>query len=515
MNESPKKPNKPDEAAETTKIGPDEIKEIPKTAEQTADEPSRLDEQKIKKREEKKVESLRERFSERSQEETDRFADLVKKVRLLQPAKAEPVPLTPEQKELITETAISSETELKKNYEAGYGIAPTSDPKGNFYKQVWTRDLGHAVGNYFANKKPKAAADSFKTVFKHQREDGMLPFRVEKVYGLLKVLPIVRILAQPLFSLIQKRIRKVDERPRYEGQSGSSAQDTVPTTIIAIGEFFINSPEGREFVKEHYDQITKAVDFFRGKADPRDDLISVKKGNADWADSIMRAGKLGNINVWWARSLRLMEFMANDLGREEDAEKYRNEFHRVKNNLIEKLYNREEGYFRAEEGKNRVDTVASIFGSLYLLNPTEAAKVQETLKLRMKTSIGLKNFDPPYTDKEIDWKLRLGGHGGYHNEYVWPWVTCQNIQAKIKIALQHPDQNVKNKYKEEAIKDLTDMARLFKETGGAYEIYDPKTNKPATSKRFFISTYNSQKDIMGNLAAYQGAYNQLEKLGWI
>ena len=467
-------------------------------------------EEKAKEQERQQIESLGEQIAEkREKDDTERDTDLIKRLRLPRQAEAEPVPLVPEKKKLISEVAEESEIRLKENYEQGYGIYPASDPKENFYRQIWTRDFAHASGNYFADKEPRAIADSLTTILKHQREDGMLPLRVEKEYLLLKVSPL-RFLAKPLFNLIEKGIRGRDERPVYEGQDFSSAQDTVPTAINAIGEFFINSQEGKEFVKNHFDQIKKSVDFFRGKADPKDGLISVKKGNADWADSINRQGKLGNINVLWARSLRLMEFMAKNIGRDEDAKNYREEFHKVKDNLLEKLYNKEEGYFRAEEGKDRIDTVASVFGSLYLLNPTEAAKVQETLEQRVKTPSGLKNFDPPYPKDRILPILRLIGHGGYHNEDIWPWVTCQNIQAKIKIGLNHPDENVRKQYKEESVNDLADMADLFEKAGGAYEIFRPNNRKPAI-KMF----YKPPKNIMGNRAAYQGAYQQLKKLGWI
>jgi len=211
----------------------------------------------------------------------------------------------------------------------------------------------------------------------------------------------------------------------------------------------------------------------------------------------------------------MLEFISNDLGQKEDAKKYKKEFHKVKNNVLEKLYNKEEGYFRAEEGKDRIDTVASVFGSLFLLNPIKAVRVQENLKKRMQTSVGLKNFDPPYPKEQVMWINRVGNHEGYHNEDVWPWVTCQNIQAKIKIALQHPEENIRKQYKEEAVKDLASAAKLFKDAGGAYEIFSPKTKKPPIKKRFGITTYDPPKNIMGNMAAYQGAYSQLKELGWI
>jgi hypothetical protein len=469
-----------------------------------------------------KIESLRKEILEGDAEKTDDVVEnktsLVKKIRLRHNFDSTPVDLPAKEKELIIENANESEARLKRNYAPGFGLFPCSDTKENFYNQIWTRDLGHATGNYFANKEPKAVLDSFKTIFKFQREDGMLPFRVEKTYGLMKVMPPflhISWLAQPLFNLIQKRIRGINERPRYEGQSGSSAQDTVPTILIAIGEFYLNSEQGKEFVKENYDKITKAVDFFRTKSDPKDGLIDVKKGNADWADSINRGGKLGNINVWWARSLRMLEFIANDLGHEEDVKKYRDEFHKVRSSVMEKLYNKEKGYFRAKEGEDRVDAVASVFGSLYLLNPTEAVRVQETLK-KMATPAGIKNFDPPYSNEEIMFALRLVNHGGYHNEDVWPWVTLQNIQAKIKIALQHPDEKTRNQYKKESVKDLADVAGLFKNAGGAYEIFNAKTRKPHKEKRRgFLTTYKPPKNIMGNMAAFDSAYQQVKELGWL
>ena len=461
------------------------------------------------------LESLRKEMAEADKDKAIDMADLVKLTRLHQTHDSLPVNLPAEKKYLVASVANSSVNELTNDYEPGFGVFPSSDSKENFYQQVWTRDFAHAAGNYFASQNPPALIDSLNTIFKHQRSDGALPFRVEKEYLILKVFPGLRSLARPAFNFFEKTIKGRDERPVYEGQDFVKAQDTVPAAIIALGEFFINSPEGREFVKQHFGQMKKAVDFFRAKADPSDGLIVARRGLADWADSINRQGKLGTVNVWWARSLRLMEFMANALGYEEDAKQYKNDFAKIKASVMEKLYNGKQGYFRADEGEERVDTVASIFGSLYLLGSTEAVKVQETLKSRMTTPSGLKNFDPPYPNRQIMLTHRLIGHQDYHNADIWPWVTCQNIQVKIKIALQHPEAAIREQYKKEAVEDLVKMADLFREAGGAYEIFQPNEPKPAIKKRLFITTYQPPKNNMGNLAAYQGAYLQLKDLGWI
>jgi hypothetical protein len=39
--------------------------------------------------------------------------------------------------------------------------------------------------------------------------------------------------------------------------------------------------------------------------------------------------------------------------------------------------------------------------------------------------------------------------------------------------------------------------------------------EPALGRRLGITTYKPPKNLMGSLAAYQGAYRQLNKLGWI
>ena len=105
--------------------------------------------------------------------------------------------------------------------------------------------------------------------------------------------------------------------------------------------------------------------------------------------------------------------------------------------------------------------------------------------------------------------------GGYHNEKVWPWITGQNIQVKIKIAREHPDEMIQEQYKQEAVADLVDQAKLFKEAGGAWEVFDPDTRQKATDLKILWRNYKPPQNLMGNLAAYHSAYSQLKELGWI
>ncbi len=468
--------------------------------------------------------NVRARWTEELHErEQDRFATrdepqgpggvvnegLIDRLRLPRQRESAPVPLSAQDKQSIMAVACRASRHLRQHYYVGFGLFPSARVTDNFYNQVFARDCAHAAGNYFAYADPTAVVDSLATIFKYQRPNGMLPFKVEREYGLVKSIPGCRSLDKRLFDLIERRMRKRLERPVYEGEDFSGAEDTVPVVIIAAGELFMCSDEGRTFVRDYLEHMKRAIEFFRTKTDPTDGLAVIATDNSDWADSLTRKGKLGGVNVLWARALRLMEYVSRELGLKDDAQSYRDEFRKVKKSVIKTLYNHPTGYFRAKEGEDRLDTVASIFGALYLLPPGEAKRVEETLK-KVRRASGFQNFAPAYGGNEIFWSHRLFRMGGYHNRFVWPWVTCQNIQVKIKIGLQHNDPAVRSQYRREAIDDFLQSSRLFRSVGGAYEIVNP--DEPEPGRLLF---YRPPTNFMGSLAAYQGAYGQLRRIGWI
>ncbi len=421
----------------------------------------------------------------------------------------EPIPIIEEDKKLIEEEIRDSTAILSQCYKKGFGIFPSGNPKDHFYDTMWTRDLAHAGGNFFVEHNEDALLESIERVFLYQKPDGALPYRVERK-EFLKEHILEGVLG------IERYLPREKERPVYEGEDGGNAEDTIPATIITLGELFINSEKGREFVKNNFEKIQGAMHQFIGRTDPKDGLETSKKSNPDWSDSLLKGNnKLGTINIWYARALRMMELMSGEIGKQGEARYYREQFQKVKSSVLEKLYDKEDHYFKTGVGESRIDAAACVFGSLYLLPATEAAKVQETMAAHLKSNSGLKNFYPPYPKEKINPILRTIGMGGYHNESVWPWLTAQNIQVKIKIALEHPDEKVKQQYKKEAVEDLVDLAKLFKEAGGAYEVFDPDTRRATTKLRTGVKKYKVPNNLMGNLSAYQSAHAQLKELGWI
>ena len=411
---------------------------------------------------------------------------------------------------LIFEVVEEVEGHLGLHYSPEFGVSPSAHPKENYHNQVWARDLAHAAGNYFAHVRPEAVSQSLATIFRHQRADGMLPYRVEREYEMLKFLPGLRPFAKVAFNLIEKKIFGRTERPIYEGQEFGGGEDTIPVVLLAVHGFWDVSDEGKRFAGTYYAQLQKAASFFEKRTDPADGLAIITHHNPDWADTVKRHGKLGAINVWWAQALRGLAEIAEGLGRHDDAKKYRDESERTRHGILEKLY-APEGYFKAEVNDPRLDTVASIFGALYLLDVEEAVRVEELLARRVARPTGFLNFDPPYLRREIFWAHRLiFREGEYHNHFVWPWVALQNIYVKIKIGLEHPDAALREQYKKEAVADFVRMSGVFRAVDGAPEILQPHASAIPETPR-----YRVPRHFMGSLAGYAGIYRKLVKIGWI
>ena len=103
---------------------------------------------------------------------------LVEAVRL--PKNEKEAEISGEEKELISDTARQGRDILKRHFMPELGVIPSENPEENFYNQLWARDAAHFVGN--VPEDFVAAWTSLANIFKHQKENGMLPFRVEKEY---------------------------------------------------------------------------------------------------------------------------------------------------------------------------------------------------------------------------------------------------------------------------------------------------------------------------------------------
>lgn len=407
--------------------------------------------------------------------------------------------------------AQKAEALIGRHYEPGFGVSPSGSERENFFGQVWARDFAQSAVNHFAHAEPRAAIDSLETLLRHQREDGMLPYRVEREYSAVRIalpFPGSWRIAKPLFQFFEKGVRGRKERAGYEGEF-NGAEDTTPALILAASAVFARSEVGKKFVAAHLPQLRKALGAFRRKTDPRDGLAVVTLHNPDWTETIQRTGKLGFVNVLYAESLRRLSDMERASGETADADAHQEAYERTRASVLHELYDADGAYFRAKAGEDRLDAAASVFGAKYLLSPEDAANVVRTLASRVGRASGLANFDPKYPLSEILWIPALFGNSGYHNEFVWPWLTGEYVKLVALTAEKLPEGDMKEIMQADAVLALARMARMFESAGGAYEIFLP--DRPLPARSFF---YHPPKNLLGSLAGYLGAYSLFKQLGW-
>jgi hypothetical protein len=369
---------------------------------------------------------------------------------------------------------------------------PSGNPKDNFYGQLWARDFAHAASNYFAEHNPQAVIDSLETLLRHQRPDGALPYRVEREYAALRVVlpfPGVWRVTRFLFDVFEKSMRGRVEIPAYEGEF-NGAEDTVPAVLLAVGALCMKSDRGREFVAKHFSSLEQALVYFKKKTDPSDGLAVVTHSNPDWAETIQRKGKLGFVNILYTESIKRMADITDAVGR--DSRSYRSEYELLKKNVLSTLYDASGAYFRTQAGDTRLDTVASVLGARFLLEAEEALRVIHTLDARCMRSSGLVNFDPPYPLAQVLWIPRLFGNAGYHNAFVWPWVTCEYVRTLANIAKGTSNTEEREVLIQKAEGVLNGLAELFRENCAA-EVFIADKRIPARS--FF---YNPPKNFLGS-----------------
>lgn len=283
-------------------------------------------------------------------------------------------------------------------------------------------------------------------------------------------------------------------------------------SLIAWQELFPLLCQDEQLLNLRWQQMLKAVK--KETSFEKDGLVSGVRFQ-DWVDSIHRKGKLSNINILFCRAQEAMWQMAKQLGNTQEAEIFARKMQDYKQKIMASFWD-EEGYLKAGSQDNRFDTFANILATLYLISPEQAVKIQDSIKAKQMVQNGLlRNFDQPYPTDLISKFVKLGKMEDYHNHYSWPWVTCMNIIAKLKIAKDHYDSHISHRFRTEALNDFIRVSEIFKDYGFC-EILDDETKRPVQENYnlwfFKVSSYKSSPDFLISATIYLQAMDKLAEL---
>ncbi|HSI21241.1 MAG TPA: amylo-alpha-1,6-glucosidase, partial [Verrucomicrobiae bacterium] len=389
------------------------------------------------------------------------------------------------------------------------GMFTSADRNSQFVGEVWTRDAALACA-VFGRFDPQMAVETFTTILSHAQPSGRLPLRVEYVRHWANYVPPLRRLKRMGIDLITRpEAHAVYNNVRFS----LPARDSASALIVSCGELFDHSAEVRKFVEDNWTFLLRSLNR-EARFSDLDGLIK-GRGLQDWADSLIRKGKLAYVNALYYQAVHAMSHMAAILKREDDAELLRDQAITLKHSYLRVFWDEEAGYVKAAEDDNRLDTAANIFASLYLLTPEQAVRAQEKIRLSTLSPCGLlRNFDRPYPASQVALRYRAGRISSYHNSSVWPWVTTLNIQAKLDIARKHSDPLVRQRFLKEAWADFDQVTALHAKNGGEfYEVLHEQSGNPLHSRWLGITLYHSSPGFMASAATYILVGKGLQKFG--
>ena len=408
--------------------------------------------------------------------------------------------LSPEQKQLVEQAL----TKARDAYGRGFGFYTSSDPNSQFGQEIWTRDVAVAIAS-MARTNPAACIESLASLIGHIKSDGSIPLRIEWVrHWANYVQPFPWLRSHGLDFMSRKTGYAVFERIH----GALPARDTVPSLIIACAQLYKTSRVGRDFVALHWEKLDAAMERETGFTDADGLLIGGKL--QDWADSIARSGKLATVNGIYVRALQEMAFMTAGLGKDNRALAYTERYEQVHTSYMRVFWREHEGYIRAAVGDNTIDAMANVYACLYHVGPVQAVRIQEKLQKLVAPNGLLRNFDTPYPRSMIAARYRLAGIGNYHNTTTWPWVTTENILAKLRIARLHPDPAIRQQFFLQSEADFVTISSNHMKNGDFYEVVDPETGAPMSFRRFGLLTYRSSVGFMESIATYIAAAEELE-----
>ncbi len=328
------------------------------------------------------------------------------------------------------------------------------------FNAYWSRDGFWALLGALALRDDDQARTHLDTFIKVQMPSGELPVRIEFVGH----------------ALGHYHTRRMQPKALY--RAGAVFSDPIDPTalfIVAAREYHLRCQD-REFCGRFEPGMERAVGWLM-RHDRDGDAIIESHYLAGWMDSILKKDKVFYINVAYCEGLRACAVLKQELGRHDDAERFRQAADRLAVRLNEVFWNGE--YFTdwvhgSRRGGFSADgnILAILFG---LATDAQARQILRFIKDRgLDDQTPLRTCDPVYSPWQVFPFYFLAGIPDYHRTMIWPWLGTLNAINKHRLG-----------YRDEALSDLARIGAWYVRWNAVGEVYDH--NGRPVSRRFYQS----------------------------
>lgn len=326
------------------------------------------------------------------------------------------------------------------------------------FNNYWSRDGFWAVfgalelGDF---AQAKAHLELFK---RHQLSTGQLPVQIR--------------IDRPLWRKFQSNINSPRSIFRV-AQLFSPPLDPPSLYIMAIWQYFRHTGE-KNFLNSYFRSASKALEWLQ-QFDRDGDKLLESPIMSDWMDSIMKKGKLSNVNILYCRALESYKEICNHLGKNMLTEKISDLHLTVKQANTQHFWNGQ--YFidyidRSKLGAFSSDANISaiLFGTTINLQNQAIVDFIDSHKLDKPL---IQTEYPRYHIMKVFPFYSLFGLSNYHRNYNWLWLSSLYALALFRMG---------NKLEGRA--QLARVAEVIIKHDYVGEIYDGKNS---VNKLFYRS----------------------------
>jgi glycogen debranching enzyme len=326
---------------------------------------------------------------------------------------------------------------------------------GNLRDTYWSWDSFFAsfgaveLGDYSIVKKNLATFLSF------QNKEGIIPRRISAPFLFYHM------------NFLSRRLLKPGKGPSYSAAFLFRQPRFQNLAFIIAFSNYVRKTKDVEFLLQNYRKLRLAIDLII-RENPC--LVS-ERHFENWSETVMKKGKVLFTNVLYYAALWEMSYLSHLISKENP---YSGIAARIKRAINLNFWNGD--YFIDFIDKERINNFSAdgnvsaiLFG---VADKKQSLKIQEVIsKTKLARPVPLRTNWPKYPSNLLFPINRLILKD-YHNGHSWLWLGCLDSVAKHKVGL-----------KEEARKQVEQIARIIDRDGTVSEVYDEK-GRPLSTRLY-------------------------------
>lgn len=338
------------------------------------------------------------------------------------------------------------------------------------FNSYWSRDGFWAVFGALELRDFEQAKSHLELFIKYQKKSGQMPVRIDFLSHTFGNYQGLKSRLAPVFRAA-RLVRPVDPAALF---------------VIAMWQYYRHTND-KKFLDESFSSIEKSVDWLKS-LDKDGDSVLETGFLSDWMDSILKSGKVFNVNIIYYKSLDNFRKICVALEKHDLASHYSDLVLTAKKQITDIFWNGQ--YFvdwRRNKNYGGFSSDGNILAILYKLASPEQARVILNFirKNHLENNNGLKTAYPAYSWHQIMPAYYIYGIPDYHSKLYWPWLSSLHVLAKWRSGDKHG-----------ALETLHNQALLFTKRGFVAEVYG-RQGSPV--ERLI---YQSEIPFAWNAAAY-------------